>query len=91
VVLAVLYLLAGLLFSCRMPVREQLTFLISFGLVNNVLAMIFSAQFFGVIEPLVAAMYMIPFWFLLVPMRMYQKLRMAPAKEAARAAGTAED
>lgn len=79
------------MFSCRMPVREQLTFIISFGLINNVLAMVFSAQFFGPIEPLVAAMYMIPFWLLLVPMRMYQKLRLGPAKDAARAATIAQE
>lgn len=82
IVLAALYIVAGFLFSCRMPVREQLTFMISFGLINNVLAMVFAAQFFGVVEPLVAAMYMIPFWLLLVPMRMYQKLRLGPAEGA---------
>ena len=74
-----------------MPVPEQLTFLISFGLINNVLSMVFSAQFFGVVEPLVAAMYMIPFWLMLVPMRMYQRLRLGTAEAAVKAAGIAHD
>ena len=72
--------LAALLFSWRMPVREQLSYLIAIAMPNNVLSMVFAAQFFGAVEPLVSAIYMVPFWLLLIPMRMYQKLRLTPAE-----------
>jgi bile acid:Na+ symporter, BASS family len=43
---------------------------------NNVLVIVFSAQFFTPIEPTVAAMYMIPFFALIVPLRAYQSWKL---------------
>lgn len=39
---------------------------------NNVLVIVFSSQFFGPIEPMVAAMYMIPFFAVVIPLRYYR-------------------
>jgi BASS family bile acid:Na+ symporter len=37
-----------------------------------VLVIVFSSQFFGPVETLVAAMYMIPFFVLVIPLRYYR-------------------
>jgi bile acid:Na+ symporter, BASS family len=70
--LAILYFLAGVLLSWRRPTEDQVTAVICLGIMNNVLVIVFSAQFFTPIEPTVAAMYMIPFFTLIVPLRAYQ-------------------
>ena len=44
------------------------------GVMNNILAMVFSAEFFSPLEPTVAAIYTIPFYSLIIPLRAYQKL-----------------
>jgi BASS family bile acid:Na+ symporter len=71
-VLAALYLLAGLLLSWGRPVEDQVAAVICLGTMNNVLVLVFSSQFFTPIEPTVAAMYMIPFFALIVPLRAYR-------------------
>jgi BASS family bile acid:Na+ symporter len=71
-VLASLYLVTGLLLSWRRPVEDQVAAVICLGIMNNVLVIVFSSQFFTPIEPTVAAMYMIPFFGLIVPLRAYR-------------------
>ena len=71
-VLAALYLLAGILLSWGRPVEDQVAAVICLGTMNNVLVIVFSSQFFTPIEPTVAAMYMIPFFALIVPLRAYR-------------------
>lgn len=70
--LAFLYLVAGLLLSWGRPVEDQVAAVICLGIMNNVLVIVFSSQFFTPIEPTVAAMYMIPFFALIVPLRAYR-------------------
>jgi BASS family bile acid:Na+ symporter len=41
------------------------------GNINNVLVIVFASEFFGPVEPLVAAMYMIPFFVIVIPLRCY--------------------
>ena len=60
-----------------MKVAEQLAIIISLSQVNNVLVLVFSSQLFGPIEPMVAAMYSIMFFSLLVPIRGFKKWRLA--------------
>jgi BASS family bile acid:Na+ symporter len=43
--------------------------------INNVLVLVFAARFFGPLESTVAAMYLIPFYGLIVPMRIFQYRR----------------
>ena len=71
IALAVIYLGAGLLFLWRKPVEDRVASAISIGNMNNVLVIVFSSQFFGPLEPTVAAMYMIPFFGLILPLRSY--------------------
>ena len=79
VVLAGIYLSSALLFAWKMPLSEQLSVMICFGIMNNILTMVFSARFFSPREPTLAAMYTIPFYLLIVPLRLYQRWRLATA------------
>jgi len=70
--LAGIYLAAGLLISWGRKAEDQVGAVICLGIMNNVLVIVFSSQFFTPIEPTVAAMYMIPFFALIVPLRAYR-------------------
>jgi BASS family bile acid:Na+ symporter len=72
VVLAVVYFVAGMLFSLGRPLPDHLSSIISFGIINNVLVLVLSSEFFSPIEATVAAMYTIPFFGLIVPLRLYR-------------------
>jgi len=80
-VLAAIFFAFGVVFSWKMPIREQLAVIIDFVLVNNVLVLVFSAHFFTPREPFVAAMYMVPFYFLLIPLRAYQAWRLRASEQ----------
>ena len=65
----------------RRPVSHRIAAAVSFGNMNNVLIMVFAAEFFGPREPTVAAMYMIPFFALVVPLRLYaRRTRLTPGE-----------
>lgn len=80
--LAALYLVAGILLSWGRPVEDRVAAVICLGIMNNVLVIVFSAEFFTPIEPTVAAMYMIPFFALIVPLRAYRGWRGGKEKNA---------
>ena len=69
--LATIYCIVGILFFRKGPVENQLAGAVMLGNLNNVLVIVFSSEFFGPVEPLVAAMYMIPFFVIVVPLRYY--------------------
>lgn len=71
IVLAGIYLLVGILALPRGTVENQLSAAISLGNINNVLIIVFASQFFGPLEPTVAAMYIFPFFGLILPLRIY--------------------
>jgi BASS family bile acid:Na+ symporter len=68
-VLAVGYFAAGLLFSIGRPLPYRLSLIISFAMMNNVLAIVLASEFFSHLEATVAAVYTIPFFGLIVPLR----------------------
>jgi BASS family bile acid:Na+ symporter len=72
VILAVAYFVAGMLFSLGRPLPDHLSLIISFGFISNVLVLVLSSEFFSPIEATVAAIYTIPFFGLIVPLRLYQ-------------------
>jgi bile acid:Na+ symporter, BASS family len=76
VILGALYLVAGLLLSWGRPVEDQLAAVICLGIMNNVLVIVFSSQFFTPLEPTLAAMYMIPFFALIIPLRAYKTWKL---------------
>jgi BASS family bile acid:Na+ symporter len=73
--LAGLYLVAGILLSWGRPVEDQVAAVICLGIMNNVLVIVFSSEFFTPVEPTVGAMYMVPFFALIVPLRAYRSWR----------------
>jgi len=75
IVLGGIYLVVGLLSQWGSSVSNQLAAVITLGNVNNVLVLVFASEFFGPLEPTLAAMYMIPFFGLIFPMRVYQRLK----------------
>lgn len=70
-------LCGGHLFFRKGPLENQLAGAVMLGNINNVLVIVFSSRFFGPVEPLVAAMYMIPFFVLVIPLRYYRHRRKA--------------
>jgi BASS family bile acid:Na+ symporter len=69
--LAVIYAVAGILFFRRSAVEERLAGAVMFAHMNNVLMIVFSAQFFGPRETMTAAMYLVPFFVLVLPLKQY--------------------
>ena len=71
--LAAIYFVAGILCALGRPLTDQLALTIIFGMMNYVLVIVFSSEFFGPLEPTLAAVYSIPFFTLLIPLRLYQR------------------
>ena len=71
VILAVFSFGAGALASLRQPLEDRLSLILSFGLMNNILVVVFSSEFFGPLEPLVAMVYCVPFFGSIVFLRAY--------------------
>lgn len=74
-VLAGIYLVTGLAISWGRKAEDQVATVICLGIMNNVLVIVFSSEFFTPLEPTVAAMYMIPFFALILPLRAYGSWR----------------
>lgn len=62
---------AGALASLGQPLPDRLAIIVSFGLINNILVVVFSSEFFGPLEPLVAMVYCVPFFCSIVFLRAY--------------------
>ena len=74
IVLAAIYITVGILATWRTPVKDQVASAVSMGNINNVLVIVFASEFFGPLEPTLAAMYMIPFFGVIFPLRLYFSL-----------------
>jgi len=68
-VLSTIFHTAGFLVTPGMKREDRLAGAISFANVNNVLVVVFSSQFFGPLAPALAALYMLPFYIMIVPAR----------------------
>jgi len=71
VLLSAIYCSVGILCMFRKSTENQLAGAITLGHMNNVLIIVFAARFFGPLEPTVAALYILPFFGLIIPLRMY--------------------
>jgi len=69
--LAAVYCIVGIFFFRKSSTENQLAGAVMLGNLNNVLVIVFSSKFFGPVEPLVAAMYLIPFFSLVIPLKYY--------------------
>jgi BASS family bile acid:Na+ symporter len=74
IALGAVYITVGIVAAWRAPIKDQLASAISMGNINNVLVIVFASEFFGPIEPTLAAMYMIPFFGVIFPLRFYSRM-----------------
>jgi bile acid:Na+ symporter, BASS family len=75
IVLSVIFCVVGISVFLKRSVEDQLAGAVMLGNMNNVLVIVFASAFFGPIESLVAAMYIIPFFGLVMPLRYYAQKR----------------
>lgn len=71
IVLSIIYCTVGISCMLNKSIEDQLAGAITLGNMNNVLIIVFASRFFGPLEPTVAAIYILPFFGLLIPLRMY--------------------
>jgi BASS family bile acid:Na+ symporter len=69
-VLSIIYFLTGWLITPNLNSSERMAAGVSLALMNNVLVIVFSARFFGPLSPTLAAMYMFPFFSIIVPAKL---------------------
>jgi BASS family bile acid:Na+ symporter len=69
-VAAVIYYVTGFALSPGLSVPEKMATAVSFGVMNNVLVIVFASRFFGPLAPTLATMYMFPFFTMIIPLRM---------------------
>jgi predicted Na+-dependent transporter len=74
--LGALFVAAGILVAWWWTVPDQLASVISLWIMNYILVIVFSAQFFSPLEPTVAALYTFPFYALVIPVRAWRSYRM---------------
>jgi bile acid:Na+ symporter, BASS family len=70
-----IFIAAGILVAWRWRLSDQLASVISLWIMNKILVIVFSAQFFSPIEPTVAALYTFPFYALVIPVRVWRNYR----------------
>ncbi|MGC8602236.1 MAG: bile acid:sodium symporter family protein [Desulfomonilaceae bacterium] len=68
-ILSLMYYLAGFLLASNGSSDDRIASGISFGVMNNVLVIVFSSQFFGPLSPTLAAMYMFPLFSMIIPIK----------------------
>ena len=71
IALSAVYCLCGILCMVKKPIEDQLAGAVTLGNINNVLIIVFASEYFGPLEPTVAAIYIFPFFALLLPLKMY--------------------
>ena len=71
--LSVIFHLAGWLIDWGQGPEQRLAQAVSLAYINNVLVIVFSSQYFGPLCPTLAAMYMLPFFSLIFPLRLLGK------------------
>ncbi len=69
-ILSVIYFVTGLLMTPGLNSSERVAAGVSLALMNNVLVIVFSSRFFGPLSPTLAAMYMFPFFTIIVPAKL---------------------
>ncbi len=74
VFLSLVYFIFGIASLRGCPVQDRLAGAVIFANINNVMVLVFAARFFGVLETTVAAMYNIPYFGIILLMRLYDHL-----------------
>jgi len=79
--LGAIFIASGILVAWRWRLADQLASAICLWIMNYILVIVFSAQFFSPIEPTVAALYTFPFYALVIPMRAWRNYKMKTGPE----------
>ncbi len=74
-ILAMIYFILGIAVVYRSPLKDQLASIIGFANMNNVLVIVFASELFSPLEPTLAAVYILPFFGIILPLRVYSALR----------------
>jgi BASS family bile acid:Na+ symporter len=73
-VLSAVYHIVGFMVTWGRRKEDRLAGAISLAYMNNVLIVVFSSQFFGPLSPTLAAVYILPFFTMIVPARIVGNL-----------------
>jgi BASS family bile acid:Na+ symporter len=73
--MGVIFIAVGILLAWRWTLPDHLASIISLWIMNYILVIVFSAQFFSPLEPTVAALYTFPFFALVIPVRVWRNYR----------------
>jgi BASS family bile acid:Na+ symporter len=76
-VLSVIYYGAGFAVTPGRRLSERLAAGVSLAILNNVLVIVFASRFFGPLSPILAAMYMVPFFTMIVPVKLVARIHEA--------------
>ncbi len=68
--LSIIYYFTGFIMSADARLSERLASGVSMAIMNNVLVIVFASEFFGPLSPTLAAMYMFPFFTMIVPVKL---------------------
>ncbi|MGC8659907.1 MAG: bile acid:sodium symporter family protein [Desulfomonilaceae bacterium] len=68
-ILSVIYYCVGFFLAPGGSSSDRMAAGVSFGVMNNVLVIVFSSQFFGPLAPMLAAMYMFPLFSMVIPIK----------------------
>jgi BASS family bile acid:Na+ symporter len=74
--LGAVFIASGILAAWRWKLPDQLASVISLWIMNYILVIVFSAQFFSPLEPTVAALYTFPFYALVIPVRAWRNYKV---------------
>ncbi len=69
--LCAIYGLSGVALFLKRPLEDRIAGAVSICNMNNVIVIVFASHFFSPLEPVVAAMYIIPFFGVIFPLRIY--------------------
>jgi len=85
-ILSAVFYGAGLAITPNRGLPNRLAAGVSLALMNNVLVIVFSSAFFGPLAPLLAAMYIFPFYTMIVPVRLLARRLRGPGDARIRSA-----
>jgi BASS family bile acid:Na+ symporter len=76
-----IYYLTGFMITPGRERAERPAAGVGFAAMNNVLVIVFASRFFGPLSPTLAAMYMFPFFTMIVPVKLFAD-RVMPSRRS---------
>ena len=73
-VAALIFVTAGFISALPFPAKQRTSAMLAFAMTNNILVIVLSGSYFGSNELLVAAMYTVPFFLVILPIRILSEI-----------------